>query len=83
MSYQSDQPWSVGLSSISNEYTSLWQMNAYWDTILKWGVHYEPQTHAMGISIQHDNFGLKYITDDLNTNQAKRMGAQLFAQYQW
>ncbi len=83
MIYQSNQPWSVGLSSISNEYMSLWQMNAYWDAILKWGVHYEPQTHAVGLSIQHHNFGLKYITDDLNTNQAKRMGAQLFAQHRW
>jgi hypothetical protein len=50
---------------------------------LQWGIHFEPQTHALGLSIQHDYFGVKYIADNLNTNQAKRMGAQLFAQYQW
>ena len=71
------------MSSISNQYSSLWQLNAYWDRGVQWGIHFEPQTHALGLSIQHDYFGVKYIADNLNTNQAKRMGAQLFAQYQW
>ena len=83
LNYQSDQNWRLGMSSISNQYNSLWQLNAYWDTGVEWGIHFEPQTHALGLSVQHQNFGLKYIADDLNTNQAKRMGAQVFAQYQW
>lgn len=83
LNYDSEQAWSLGLSSISNEYISLWQLNAYWNTGLMWGIHFEPQTNSFGLSVKHENFGFKYIADSFNTNQAKRMGAQIYAQYLW
>lgn len=76
--------WKVGISTLSNEYITLYQLNAYYQFALgSLGIHYEPQSQAYGISFQHDNLGFKYLTDDLNTNRAHRMGALLYAQYQW
>ena len=78
------KPWSASISSFSNEYITLAQLNAFWKTEqLKYGLHIEPQTHALGLSVQHKNFGAKYMTDDLDSNQAHRFSASLYAQYHW
>lgn len=78
------QPWSVSISSFSNEYLTLAQLNSYWNQgTVKYGAHFEPQTHAYGISLQHHNWGLKYLTDDLKTNQAHRFQTYLYAQHRW
>ncbi|AYA04816.1 hypothetical protein BEN74_07995 [Acinetobacter sp. WCHAc010034] len=78
------QPLSFTLSSFSNPYLTLFQLNSYWENdFVKLGVHTEPQTQAYGVSLQHQNVGFKYMADALNTNQAKRMGASLYAQYVW
>lgn len=82
--YRPIQPLSFTLSSFSNPYLTLFQLNSYWENdFVKLGVHAEPQTQAFGVSLQHQNVGFKYIADALNTNQAKRMGASLYAQYAW
>ncbi|WP_228258864.1 hypothetical protein [Acinetobacter ihumii] len=76
--------WKAGISTLSNEYITLYQLNGYYRFELgTLGIHFEPQSHAYGVSFQHQNIGLKYLTDDLNTNQAHRMGALVYAQYQW
>lgn len=76
--------WKIGVSTLSNEYITLYQLNSYYRFELGTvGIHLEPQSHAYGISFQHQNIGFKYLTDDLNTNQAHRMGALFYAQYQW
>lgn len=77
-------PWSAGLSSFSNQYISLVQLNSYWQKeAYKFGVHVEPQTGAYGVSLLHSSWGLKYLTDDLKTNQAHRFQAYLYAQHHW
>ncbi|WP_228291699.1 hypothetical protein [Acinetobacter towneri] len=74
----------LGVSSFSNPFTSLWQMHFLWQPdSLQLGLHFEPQTKSLGVSFRHENIGMKYLTDNLNTNQAHRMEAYLFAQYQW
>lgn len=85
ITYTSDvNPWSISLSSFSNQYLTLAQLNGFWQTApLKYGIHIEPQTHSLGVSVQHKNFGLKYLTDDLATNDAHRFSTYLYAQYFW
>ncbi len=79
-----DQPWSLSLSSFSNQYLTLAQLNGFWQTDpLKYGLHIEPQTQSFGVSVQHKNFGLKYLTDNLATNEAQRFSTSLYAQYFW
>ncbi|AXQ23462.1 hypothetical protein BEN71_15915 [Acinetobacter wuhouensis] len=81
---RNDQPWSLSLTSFSNQYLTLVQMNGFWQyASLKYGVHIEPQTQSLGVSVQHKNFGLKYLTDDLATNDAHRFSTYLYAQYFW
>ena len=78
------QPWSFSVSSFSNEYVTLAQLNGFWQLApFKYGVHIEPQTQSLGISVQHKNFGLKYLTDNLATNDAHRFSTYLYAQYLW
>ena len=78
------QPWSLSLSSFSNEYLTLAQLNGFWQTEpVKYGIHIEPQTQSLGFSAQHKNIGFKYMADDLATNDAHRFSTYLYAQYFW
>lgn len=85
INYQAQtKPWAVSISTFSNEYLTLAQLNTFWQTEkLKYGVHIEPQTDSIGLSIQHKTFGAKYMTDNLDSNQAHRFNASLYAQYFW
>ncbi|RKG39545.1 hypothetical protein D7V20_04480 [Acinetobacter rongchengensis] len=74
----------MSLSGFSNQYLTLAQLNGFWQTtLLKYGIHIEPQTHSLGVSVQHKNFGLKYLTDDLASNDAHRFSTYLYGQYFW
>ena len=74
----------LGVHAFTNPYLTLWQLSAQYHFLdLDWGVHLEPETDAYGFSVKHKNFGLKYITDDWNTNEARRIDVQLFASYFW
>lgn len=76
--------WKAGISTLSNEYLTLYQLNVFHQfTLGELGIHYEPQSRAYGLSFEHENIGFKYLTDNLNTNRAHRMGAYLYARYQW
>lgn len=86
LNYQAlSKPWSLGISSLSNQDLSLWQVNASWrnEQDIKWSAHLEPQTQAAGISIEQKYFNVKYMADHWNSNRAKRQSALLSAQYFW
>ncbi|MDE2421034.1 MAG: hypothetical protein KGO49_07635 [Gammaproteobacteria bacterium] len=78
------QPWSTSLSVNGNQLIQLWQLNTYHDFWnQKFGFHIEPQTKTYGLSIGNKNYGLRYMTDDLNTNKAHRLSLSLYGIYQW
>ena len=82
--FSPNTPWGVGVTSFTNPFTSLWQMNAYWhQPKITWGIHVEPQTKAYGLSAEHRYFGLSYMTDQLETNQAHRFLSKIYAHYTW
>lgn len=85
LTYQPNQsPWSASASLYANELMQLWQVSAYRDFAeYKVGLHAEPQTETFGLSVGKKNFGIQYMTDDLNTNHAKRMSLGLYGLYQW
>ena len=85
LTYQPNQsPWSASASVYANELMELWELSGYRDVSgYKLGLHTEPQTHTFGVSIAKKNFGIQYMTDDLNTNHAKRMSLGLYGLYQW
>lgn len=43
----------------------------------------EPQTKSIGLLYQHKTAGIKYLTDSLNTNKAKRFDLMLYANFLW
>lgn len=78
------QPLSFSITHLANPYTRLWQLNSFYQlSHYQIGVHAEPQTSSYGLSLQHKNFGMRYMTDDLNTNQAKRLSVGLYAMHEW
>ncbi len=85
LTYQPNQlPWSASIAVYGNQLIDLWQLSAYRDIAsCKLGIHIEPQTHSYGLSIGQKNFGLQYMTDNLNTNHAQRMSLGLYGLYRW
>jgi len=78
------QPWSASISVYGNQLIDLWQLSSYRDVLgYKVGVHAEPQTHSYGLSLEQQYFGLKYMTDTLNTNHARRMSLGMYGKYRW
>lgn len=85
LTYQPNQsPWSARASVYSNELIELWKLSVYRNySGYQIGLHAEPQTQTFGTSIGKKNFGIQYMTDDLNTNHAHRMSLGLYGLYQW
>lgn len=85
MTYQpKDQPWSSSISLLHNKTGILAQLNAYYELAGQTvGIHAEPQSHAFGLSVKNRYFGLRYLSDSLNTNQAQRYSLYLYGLYQW
>jgi hypothetical protein len=78
------QPWSTSISIYGNQFIKLMQFNAYHDLwTTKIGLHIEPQSKSLGLSIGGKNYGISYMTDHLNTNQAHRESLNLYGLYQW
>ena len=85
LAYQAlEQPWVFSVSTLANQYKQLWQLNGvYQQPSYQLGLHVEPQTTSYGLSLQHKNIGFRYMADQLNTNQAKRLSTSLYAMYAW
>lgn len=80
--------WSLALYSEFNEVSDLHQLALTYDTYYsKMPITFtgliEPQTNAMGIQVKSKDFGIRYITDDLNINNAKRAAFNFFIKHDW
>lgn len=85
---QLTKKWQIGINSQFNQFSQLHQLSAKYQT----NIHHvpigliglmEPQTNSLGLAVQTPYGGIKWLTDDLNTNQAKRGNINIFWHYQW
>lgn len=80
--------WSLGVYSEFNNVTDLHQLAVTHHTRFKkmplaiTGL-VEPQTKAIGIQIKDKDFGISYLADNLNTNNAKRAAINFFVRHDW
>ncbi|MFO1391851.1 MAG: hypothetical protein U1E94_06540 [Agitococcus sp.] len=84
LSYSGAQNWHAELNTVSNTQMTLVQgawgyQYASWQGLLL----LEPQTHAIGIELRHPNWHLRWLTDNLNSNQAHRLGLSLGVNKSW
>ena len=84
LNYNYNQHWLAELSATTNTQMTLVQsawgyQHASWQSWLL----IEPQTHALGIEFRHPNWHLRWLTDNLNTNQAHRLGLSLGVNKSW
>ena len=82
--YTSPQNWLTELNTAIDQQTTLVQgafgyQYSTWQSLLL----IEPQTRAFGMELRHPNWHLRWLTDDLNTNQAHRMGLSLGVNQRW
>lgn len=78
------QQWHADLQVYANRTGELWQAGLYRDLGSQLiGVHIEPESHSLGVSLKHRNFSLFYLTDHLNTNQAHRASLNIQATHSW
>ena len=80
--------WSLGLYSEFNDVTNLHQLalthhTQFKHTPLAITGLLEPQTKAIGLQIKHKDFGISYLADDLNMNDAKRVALNFFVRHDW
>lgn len=76
--------WRTDVQVSANRVGQLWQIGAYqsWRGY-EFGVHVEPQSHAVGLSFKNQYLQLFYLTDHLNSNQAHRLSLGLSGVYYW
>lgn len=76
--YHYDAAWSVGLKSRFNQQIALWQPSIAYQ-YKTWQTRFlvEPQTNSLGIQVKNPYVYLRWLADDLNTNQAHRLGLSL------
>lgn len=83
--YQLNEQYKTELRLLFNLYNQLgqgvlvYQINNNWHSSLL----IEPQSHAIGIELKSKKFLVHYLTDDLNTNKAHRLGFGLGVYQQW
>lgn len=84
LDYQYNKLWSVGLKSSFNQQMALWQPSIAYQ-YKTWQTRFliEPQTHALGVEVKNSYMYLRWLADDLNTNQAHRLGLSLGAYKVW
>ncbi len=84
--------WQLALSSQVNDVSHLHQLSATYQTELPINNQQqpiaisgivEPQTRSYGLAIDTEYAGLKWLTDDIDTNKAKRGDVQFYLGYQW
>ena len=82
--YTSPQNWLTELHTTTDKQMTLVQgawgyQHPIWQSLML----IEPQTRAFGVELRHPNWHLRWLTDDLNTNKARRMGLSLGVNQQW
>lgn len=79
-----DHAWHADLQMTANRTGELWQAGLYRSTGANLvGLHVEPQTGALGLSLKNRNFSVFYLTDHLNTNQAHRISLMIQGSHTW
>lgn len=83
--YQLNEQYQTELRLLFNRYNHLWQSALLYQVNNNWQSSFliEPQSHAMGIELKNKRFLLHYLTDNLNTNKAHRLGVGLGMHQQW
>ena len=85
LKYQLSELYMAEMRGFFNRNTVLWQGVFSYKLKNNWQMSFlsEPQTHALGIELKTKNMYLYYLTDELNTNQAHRLGVGLGFYQQW
>lgn len=83
--HQINQNWKIGLHSEFNQYHDLHKIAVSYKPNLPLQITglVEPKTRAVGLAVRSKNFGVQWLTDNLNTNKAKRANLALSAHYAW
>ena len=85
LNYQLNNTYSTELRLLANDNSQLWQGVFLYNVKndLKYGLVLEPQTHSLGLELKTKNIYVHFLTDDLNTNKAHRLGIGLGVYQQW
>ena len=76
--FNKTNPWRAGFNLQTNQYVWLGQIyvgRQYINYLTK--LIMEPQTHALGIGIEHAYLRLRWLADSLKTNEAHRLGFEI------
>ncbi|HNI63502.1 MAG TPA: hypothetical protein PLF28_08600 [Agitococcus sp.] len=85
LAYQLGDLYKTELRGLFNQSLSLWQGVFLYNLKNNWqsGFITEPQTRSLGVELKTKNIYVHFLTDDLNTNQAHRLGFGLGVYQQW
>lgn len=86
--HQLSDQWQLGAHGQANDIQTLYQLSAGYQMnnstipIIVTGL-VEPQTKALGLTIDSRYGGIKLLTDDLDFDKARRSEISLYGRYQW
>lgn len=85
LAYQLSDLYKTELRGLFNQSFSLWQGVFLYNLKNNWRLGFitEPQTRSLGVELKTKNIYVHFLTDDLNTNQAHRLGFGLGVYQQW
>jgi len=86
--HQLDNNWQLGIQGQANEVQDLYQLSASYllnnnRSPFMLTALIEPQTQAMGLALDSQYGGIKVLTDDLDSEKAKRSEISLYGRYAW
>jgi len=88
LTHQVNDKWQLGAHGQANDIESLYQLSAGYQIdhatipIVITGL-VEPQTKAIGLAVDTKYGGIKLLTDDLDSEKAKRSEISLYGRYTW
>lgn len=88
LTHDLNQDWQLGVHGQANELHNIFQLSAsyhtdYQDYPMMISGIVEPQTKAIGIALDSQLGGIKFMADDLNSEKAKRAEISLYGRYTW
>ena len=90
LTHQLTDKWQLGTHAQANDIETLYQLSAGYQLdnssmpipIVITGL-IEPQTQALGVAIDSKYGGIKLLTDDIDSEKAKRSEISLYGRYSW
>ena len=90
LTHQLTDKWQLGTHAQANDIETLYQLSASYQLdnssmripIIITGL-IEPQTQALGVAIDSKYGGVKFLTDDIDAEKAKRSEISLYGRYSW